>query len=49
MMIKDVMKEFLKVQKEALVLFLREGIPDNMREVIIYKLREKTKTKFGVV
>lgn len=49
MMLKDVMKEFQKVQKEALVLFPKEGIPDNMREVIIYKLREKTKTKFGVV
>lgn len=45
MMIKEVIKEFLNVQKEALVLFPKEGIPDKMREVIICKLREKTKTK----
>lgn len=52
MMTKDIMKEFPKFQKEVPVLFPRSGIPDNMRDAIIYKLREKnkkTKTKCGVV
>lgn len=39
MMIKDIMKEFLNIQKEVPVLFPRGGIPDNMRDAIIYKLR----------
>ena len=49
-MIIQVIKEFVKVQKKTLVLFPVGGIPDNMREVIIYKLKQekKTKTKFGL-
>lgn len=36
----QVIKEFVKVQKKTVVLFPVGGIPDNIKDVIIYKLKQ---------
>ena len=48
-MIIQVIKEFVKVQKKTVVLFPVGGIPDNIKDVIIYRLKQnKIKSKFGL-
>ena len=48
-MITQVIKEFVKVQKKTVVLFPVGGIPDNIKDVIIYRLKQnKIKSKFGL-
>lgn len=45
----QVIKEFVKVQKKTVVLFPVGGIPDNIKDVIIYKLKQnKRKNKIKV-
>lgn len=41
----QVIKEFVKVQKTTVVLFPVGGIPDNIKDVIIYKLKQEIKQR----